>query len=142
MKTFLTYCSVALAVALAGCQSTTANQRRGAGIGAATGAVIGGVIGHQSGNALEGAAIGAAAGGVAGGAYGNRQDRIASRDEMRRDSYGFTSTDYLGLMTANEMDILRTRTSSRDTETMASYLTTEEKENLRRRAAQTGRIAE
>ena len=142
MKLSLLFTSAVLAAALTGCQSTTENQRRSAGIGTATGAVIGGIIGHQSGNALEGAAIGAAAGGAAGGVYGTRQDRRDAEASTTRDTYGFSSSDYLAIMTPAEMDILRSRTTSRDTETLAEYLTSEEKANLRRRAAQTGRIAE
>ena len=142
MKLPLIFSTAILAAALTGCQSTTENQRRSAGIGAATGAVIGGVIGHQSGNALEGAAIGAAAGGAAGGVYGTRQDRQEGAADIGRDTYGFTSTDYLSVMTPAELDILRSRTTSRDTETLANYLTAEEKSNLRRRAAQMGHIAE
>jgi len=141
MKTSNILLTALLAAALAGCQSTTENQRRGAGIGAATGAVIGGIIGHQSGETGAGAAIGAAVGAAAGGAYGTHQDRRAS-DMVDADSYGFTPSDYLAVMTADEMDILRSRTSSRDTETLADHLTSEEKANLRRRAAQTGQIAE
>lgn len=142
MKFSLILSSAILAAALTGCQSTTENQRRGAGVGAATGAVLGGIIGHQSGNALEGAAIGAAAGGAAGGVYGTRQDRQETSASVARDTYGFTSTDYLSVMTPAEMDILRSRTTSRDTEALANYLTSEEKANLRRRAAQAGRLAE
>ncbi|HEX2100648.1 MAG TPA: YMGG-like glycine zipper-containing protein [Candidatus Synoicihabitans sp.] len=139
MKTSLIVSSTVLMAALVGCQGTTQNQRRGAGVGAATGAVIGGIIGHQSGEAGAGAAIGAVVGGAAGGAVGTRQDRNESRS---RDTYGYSSNDYIAMMTPAEMDILRARTSSRDADTMASYLTSEEKSNLRRRAAETGRIAE
>lgn len=129
--------------AFVGCETATENQKRGAGVGAATGAVLGGVIGHQSGHAVEGAAIGAAAGGAAGGAYGTRQDRREAEqrtgsvafDQADADSYGYAPSDYLALMTPSEMDILRSRTSSRETDEMADHLTAEEKENLRRRAA-------
>lgn len=129
-----------ISLALAGCGTTTENQRRGAGVGAATGAVIGGVIGHQSGEALEGAAVGAAAGGLAGGAYGTHQDRQERRTRadaagLEVDSFGYAPTDYLALMTPAEMDILESRTSSRDAEDMVDHLTAEEKENLRQRAA-------
>lgn len=141
MKTSIYLLTALLAAALAGCQSTSQNQRRGAGIGAATGAVIGGIIGHQSGETGAGAAIGAAVGAAAGGAYGTHQDRREA-EVADQDSYGFTSSDYLAVMTPDEMDILRSRTSSRDTDTLASHLTSEEKSNLRRRAAQTGQIAE
>ena len=141
MKSLRIFLAVIGAAALAGCQSTSENQRRGAGIGAATGAVVGGIIGHQSGEAGAGAAIGAVVGGAAGGAYGTRQDR-RERETQDQDSYGYTPSDYLALMTPAEMDILRSRTSSRDTETMVDQLTSEEKQNLRRRAAQTGQVAE
>jgi uncharacterized membrane protein len=138
MKTLYVSCIVILGAALSGCQ-TTERERRGAGVGAATGAVLGGVIGHQSGNAVEGAVIGAAAGGAAGGIYGRQQDRVA---HAQSDTYGFAASDYIALMTPEEMDILRARTTSRDAQTMANHLTEEERANLRRRAAQQGTLAE
>lgn len=63
MKTKLTILSsLAGALILSSCGTTSPNVQNGA-LG---GAVLGGVVGHQSGNALEGAAIGAAAGATAG----------------------------------------------------------------------------
>lgn len=54
--------SMASALILTSCGSTSPGIQNGA-LG---GAVIGGILGHQSGNALEGAAIGAAAGAATG----------------------------------------------------------------------------
>lgn len=110
------------------------NAARKAGIGAAAGAVIGGIIGHQSGNTAEGAAVGAAVGGVAGGAVGHNEDRRYRSGDTPRDRYGFTSGDYLSLMTEEEMRILRNRAPSMGGTDLASYLTDQERENLRRRA--------
>ncbi|HYC71720.1 MAG TPA: glycine zipper domain-containing protein [Opitutaceae bacterium] len=110
------------------------NAARKAGIGAAAGAVIGGIIGHQSGNTTEGAAVGAAVGGIAGGAVGAREDRQYRTGDTPRDRYGFTSGDYLTLMTDQEMRILQSRAPNTSGVDLANYLTDEERANLRRRA--------
>lgn len=72
--------TLALGLALAGCETLsnvatspdTAKTRRGAAIGAAAGAVAGLLT---KGDKLDNAMIGAAIGGLAGGAIGNYQDR-------------------------------------------------------------------
>ncbi|HET7537205.1 MAG TPA: YMGG-like glycine zipper-containing protein [Candidatus Didemnitutus sp.] len=119
------------AMLLAGCDSGPETQR-GAAVGAASGAVIGGIIGHQSGETGAGAAIGAAAGGLAGGAYGKHRDDTANR--TTRDSYGFTSQDYLALLTSDERAILDRRAQGTGYSDIAVLLTDQEKANLRARA--------
>jgi uncharacterized membrane protein YebE (DUF533 family) len=148
MKSLNTLLAVGLLGLLAGCASSrdrdwneynTDNTRRSAATGAVAGAVIGGLIGHQSGETAAGAAIGAAAGGIAGGAYGHRQDQVQGRVTgadygTSRDSYGYTGNDYISLLTANEMNILRSRAQGASTVVLADYLTEQEKANLRARA--------
>lgn len=131
MKTLRLTLALGTTALLAACNSGPETQRSAA-IGAATGAVIGGVIGHQSGETGAGAAIGAAAGGLAGGAYGKRKDDAANR--TTRDSYGFTSQDYLSLVTSDEMAILRRRAEGSSTSDLALYLTDQERANLRARS--------
>jgi uncharacterized protein YcfJ len=98
--------------------------------------VIGGIIGRQSGETVAGAALGAAAGGLAGGAIGRQQDRVAGTTSTydTRDSYGYTDSDYLSLLTQSEMDTLRARASGRGGN-LTDYLTNEERANLRARAS-------
>ena len=148
MKTFITLLAVGSLGLFSGCASSsdrdyndynTENTRRGAGAGAIAGAVIGGLIGHQSGETAAGAAIGAAAGGIAGGAYGKHKDdvngRVTGADYgTSRDSYGYTGNDYITLLTASEMNILRSRAQGASTVVLADYLTEQEKANLRARA--------
>jgi hypothetical protein len=132
----LTISGVAMFTACSsGPMAHSSNTTRGAVGGAAAGAVLGGIIGHQSGDAGAGAALGAAAGAVAGGAYGNQKDRVStgSRDDTR-DSYGFTHDDYYNLMTPQERALLHDRAGGRGDVNVMSYLTSEERANLRRRA--------
>jgi hypothetical protein len=135
-----------------GCSSSPGpNTTRDAGIGAATGAVLGGVIGHQSGETANGAAVGAAVGGIAGGAYGANRDREEDRRAVggtaadlpatgQSTPYGFSSSDYMKLMTQDEINILqaRARSSGRTNYELTDFLTEEEKANLRRRANSNG----
>lgn len=109
------------------------NTTRGAAGGAAAGALLGGIIGHQSGDAGAGAALGAAAGGVAGGAYGKHKDR-QSEGYQNRDSFGFGPNDYYNLLNPDERSILQSRARGRTDVELTSYLTEEERANLRRRA--------
>ncbi len=120
------------AALLSGCE-TSPNMSRGAGIGAVAGAVIGGVIGHQSGEAGAGAAIGAALGGVAGGAVGSQKDN----EELRRSQLESDGSYYRALLTENEVATLRARAeqAGRPNVPLTDFLTSAEKENLRRRAA-------
>ena len=122
--------AIALAT-LAGCASGE-NTQRGAVGGAAAGAIIGGIIGHQSGETGAGAALGAAAGGVAGGAYGKSKDNSVASSQGR-DSYGYTSGDYLSLLTISEREQLERRVSGSNG-SLADFLSSEEKSNLRKRA--------
>lgn len=124
-------------VFLAGCSSTGPNTQRGAAAGAATGAVVGGIIGHQSGSTGKGAAIGAAAGALGGAALGRQQDRVASSTGAYdvRDAHGYTDADYLALLTTAEYDTLRSRAAGRS-ENLATFLTEQEKANLRYRNEQ------
>ncbi|MCU4180032.1 YMGG-like glycine zipper-containing protein [Bosea sp. BH3] len=79
---------LAVCLALAGCNTNSADQRTlgGAAIGAGTGAIVGGIAGGG-----RGAAIGAAVGGVAGAVIGRAttpnnciyQDRYGRRFEAR-----------------------------------------------------------
>ncbi len=134
MKNYLSVLSVSGAMLLTACNSGYDNNTtRGAGAGAAVGAVIGGIIGHQSGDAAAGAALGAVAGGAAGGAYGHQKDKRTSNYQTR-DSYGFTADDYYNVLNSDEREILRARTQGRTDVELTSYLTEEEKANLRRRA--------
>jgi len=121
---------------MTGCQ-TRPQTARGAGVGAATGAVIGGIIGHQSGETAAGAAIGAAVGGAAGGAYGHNRDAQAERL-----GYSSENDEYLAWVTPEEREILRTRAaaSGRTNPPLGDFLTAVEKENLRARAARTREI--
>ena len=144
----ITFSGALLALSF-GCASQRAENpstTRSAAIGAATGAVIGGIVGHQSGEAGAGAAIGAVAGGVAGGAYGNQKDRQGEIVHSGGSSadlpptgystpYGPSSSDYLGLMTSDEVDILEARAnnSRRSSYELTDFLTEEEKANLQRR---------
>jgi hypothetical protein len=137
MKTILTPLLLAGALVSAGCSSTGPNTQRGAAAGAATGAIIGGIIGHQSGETGAGAAIGAAAGGLAGGAMGRNQDRVVSSNSGSydtRDSYGYTDTDYLAMLTPAEVDTLRARAQGRSGD-LSDFLTDQERSNLRARNA-------
>lgn len=138
MKTYASIVSIGSLVFLTACTSgplaDSSNTTRGAVGGATAGAVIGGIIGHQSGDTAAGAALGAAAGAVAGGAYGRRQDRSYTTSDQMRDSYGFTSDDYYNLMTAQERQILHERARGRSDVAVTSFLTDEERANLRRRA--------
>jgi len=127
-----------LSLSITGCQ-TRSQTARGAGMGAATGAVIGGIIGHQSGETAAGAAIGAAVGGVAGGAYGRNRDA-----QNQNDLPGISSEndEYLPWLTPEELEILRTRAaaSGRTNPPLGDFLTAVEKENLRARAARSREI--
>ena len=114
-----------------GCNSGE-NTQKGAAGGAVAGALIGGIIGHQSGETGAGAALGAAAGGVAGGAYGKSKDNAVASSQGR-DSYGYTSGDYLSLLTPGERDQLERRASGSNG-SLADFLSSEEKSNLRKRA--------
>lgn len=139
MKTYLhpiRLLSLALiAAGLAGCQSANDSRiARDASIGAAAGAVIGGVIGHNSGDeAGTGAAIGAVVGGAAGAAHANARNQERQRDDRPR-----SDDHYRSLLTNHELDILRARAraSNRRNYELTDFLTSEEKENLRRRDAQ------
>ena len=135
MKTcILLFVVLAILAVFPGCNSAGPNTQRGAAAGAATGALIGGIIGHQSGETGAGAALGAAAGGLAGGAYGNKKDNSGAR-RVGEDSYGYTSSDYLNLLTNDERDTLRARAGDRSGNEQADYLTSQEKANLRARSA-------
>jgi hypothetical protein len=123
----------------AGCESGP-NTQRGAATGAIAGAVLGGIIGHQSGEAAAGAALGAAAGGAAGAAYGQHKDRAANSSDAGRDAYGYTSAEYLSLVTPEEREILRERARGSQTVDLAVFLTDQEKANLRNRAASRAEI--
>jgi len=125
---------LAAGLLLCGCD-TSPKTTRGAGVGAATGALIGGIIGHQSGETGAGAAIGAAVGGVAGGAYGNRQD---NQEASRTDGFQSDNQFLYSQLTADEVSILRARAaqSGRSNAELTDFLTSAEKENLRRRASQ------
>jgi uncharacterized protein YcfJ len=123
---------LAIALLLAAC-NTGPETQRSAAVGAATGAVIGGIIGHQSGETGAGAALGAAAGGLAGGAYGKQKDD--SNDRYSRDHYGFTSQDYLSMLTSEERDILRRRAQGSSTSDLAVFLSDQERANLRARSS-------
>ncbi len=72
-------CAMVMAFS-AGCAST--NQPKSAATGAAVGALAGAIIGHQygEGGRDKGALIGAALGGGAGLLYGQREDRIHTRN--------------------------------------------------------------
>lgn len=144
MKTLISLLALG-SVFMLGCSSSqvdeynTPTTRRGAATGAVAGAVIGGLIGHQSGETAAGAAIGAAVGGAAGGAYGHKQDqqqgRVYGADYgTSKDQYGYTGGDYISLLTASEMNILRNRAQGASTVVLADYLTEQEKANLRARA--------
>ncbi len=76
----------AVALALAGCDASTENQRTKNG--AIVGAAVGGLLGANStsDNKLERGLIGAAIGGAVGGAIGNELDKQAA--ELRRDLDG------------------------------------------------------
>lgn len=124
----------------AGCQNAGEHEREGAKAGALAGAVIGAVIGHQSGEAGAGAAIGAATGAVVGSSIGQQQDqeerryeRGTIRAEPVKDQYGYTLSDYLQIMTDQEMEILQARADARPEVPMGQLLTDREKANLRRR---------
>lgn len=132
-KIFLFLSGLGLA-GLAACNSGYDNNTtRGAVGGAAAGALIGGIIGHQSGEAGSGAALGAAVGAAAGGAYGHNKDKRTS-DYQTRDAFGYTDDDYYRLLTAQERETLRARSNGRTDVALTSYLSDEEKANLRRRA--------
>jgi uncharacterized protein YcfJ len=123
-----------LAVGLAGCESARDTRTtRDVAIGATAGAVIGGVIGHNSGDeAGAGAAIGAVVGGAAGAVHANARERERERDDRpRADDY------YRSLLSAEEVDILRARAraSGRRNYELTDFLTSDEKDNLRRRDA-------
>lgn len=134
MKKIITVISIGALSLLSACNSGYDNNTtRGAAGGAAAGAVLGGIIGHQSGDTGKGAAIGALAGAAAGGAYGNQKDKRTS-DYQTRDSYGYTDDDYFNLLTAQERETLRARASGRADVLLTSYLSEEERANLRRRA--------
>jgi uncharacterized protein YcfJ len=140
MKTSIAlFSALVMAALFPGCESGP-NTQRGAATGAAAGALIGGIIGHQSGDTTAGAAIGAAAGGLAGGAYGRRQDAASGTYGAGRDSYGYTSSDYLSLVNESEYQTLRSRAQGSSGTDLASYLTSEEKANLRARADRQGGI--
>lgn len=134
MKTTLCLLAVLALAVMPSCYDRP-NTTRKAGIGAATGAIIGGVIGHQSGETAAGAAVGAAVGGAAGGAIGAQQDRNRSTIDAPTDRYGYTSNDYLNLLTPDEMETLRSRAPRDANVDLAAYLTADEKANLRRRAS-------
>jgi len=123
---------LATASLFTGCD-TSPKMARGTGIGAATGALIGGVIGHQSGEAGAGAAIGAALGGVTGAAIGSKQDN----DELKRSNIDSDSGLYRSLLTSDEVATLRARAAQagRPNAELTDFLTSTEKENLRRRAS-------
>ena len=75
----LTALPLAMALVLAGCETTG----QSAGLGAGLGAVAGGIIGAQSGRALEGAAIGAAVGAGIGAIVGTvKKKRLANREQV------------------------------------------------------------
>jgi hypothetical protein len=75
----LTALPLAMALVLAGCETTG----QSAGLGAGIGAVAGGIIGAQSGRALEGAAIGAAVGAGIGAIVGTvKKKRLANREQV------------------------------------------------------------
>ena len=140
MKNIITLLAVGGGCLLAGCNSgydNNSNRDRDAAGGAVAGAVIGGIIGHQSGEGTAGAALCAAAGATAGGVYGHQQDQRAGGDyqTQSRDSYGYTSADYYGLLTHEERDTLQSRSRGRQDVDLTSFLTQEEKSNLRRRAS-------
>ncbi|MET0261498.1 MAG: glycine zipper domain-containing protein [Rariglobus sp.] len=133
---FLSSCA---AFTFTGCQSK--NEQRGTAVGAAGGALIGGIIGHQSGETGAGAAIGAAAGGVAGNVYGRHQDKKESSTRpIGGDSYGYTSADYLALLTPDERESLRQRSYGKQNSDLADFLTAQEKTNLRNRASSRNEI--
>ena len=135
MKTcVLLFLALVVIAIFPGCNSNS-NTQRGATTGAVAGAVIGGIIGHQSGETGAGAAIGAAAGGLAGGAYGRNQDNSSTPSTVGRDSYGYTSSDYLSALTPDERATLRARVGSGGTNDLASLLTSQEKANLRNRSS-------
>ena len=50
------------------------------------------------------------------------------------DEFGYTMDDYIGLMTADEMEILQARAQDRPEVRMGVLLTDQEKANLLRRA--------
>ena len=144
MKNILSLLSIGGLAVLTACSSgplaDSSNTTRGAVGGATAGAVIGGILGHQSGETAAGAALGAAAGAAAGGAYGRQKDRAVTSSDQMRDSHGFTNDDYYNLMTAQERAILRDRVGGRSDVNIMSYLTDEERANLRRRAARNNEI--
>ena len=80
---------VAVAVVLAGCETTG----QSAGAGAGLGAVAGAIIGNQSGNAAEGALIGAVVGGLGGLiVHDVKERRQRSREETVAQYPDYTPT--------------------------------------------------
>jgi len=65
----------AMALIIAGCESTGPKTKTGAVAGGLLGATAGGIIGHQSGHGLEGAGIGAIVGALSGGLIGSSMDQ-------------------------------------------------------------------
>jgi uncharacterized protein YcfJ len=66
---------MAVALVIAGCESTGPKTKTGAVAGGLIGATAGGIIGHQSGHGLEGAGIGAAVGALSGALMGSSIDQ-------------------------------------------------------------------
>jgi 5'-3' exoribonuclease 2 len=66
---------LAVALVIAGCESTGPKTKTGAVAGGLIGATAGGIIGHQSGHGLEGAGIGAAIGAIGGALVGSAMDQ-------------------------------------------------------------------
>ncbi len=74
-KTTLLVLFLAVALVIAGCESTGPKTKTGAVAGGLIGATAGGIIGHQSGHGLEGAGIGAAIGAISGALLGSSMDQ-------------------------------------------------------------------
>jgi outer membrane protein OmpA-like peptidoglycan-associated protein len=96
MKQRITYCSLALVLALSatGCANMTETQQttaKGAGIGALAGAVIGGIAGGGRG-AATGAAIGGAAGAAGGYLWSQRMEEQKKAMEQATQGTGVAVT--------------------------------------------------
>jgi len=128
MKTASAYSIACLALGVAACALTKAEQ--GAIIGAGAGGVVGGVIGSKMGETAGGAIIGAVVGGAAGAIIGAQMDKQAAELEQNipgatvtRVGEGIAVTFASGLLYDFDSDRIRAEAA----------------ENLRRLAASLGK---